>query len=80
MNIELLLSLLGWCSLVNVLLLLWWLLFFIFARDWMYKLHGRWFNINQERFDTIHYTGMATYKLFIIFFNLIPYVILRILM
>jgi hypothetical protein len=43
----------------------------------MFRLHSRWFHMSTERFDTIHYVCMAVYKLGILFFNLAPYVALR---
>ena len=35
-------------------------------------MHTRWFKLSVESFDAIHYAGMATYKLGIIFLNLVP--------
>ena len=50
---------------------------FTLAHSWMYRLHGRWFNISLNNFDAIHYAGMAIFKIGIILFNLVPYLILR---
>ena len=78
MTLEIVRSTLAWCSVVNLgLLILWWL-FFSLAHDWTYRMHGRWFRIPVDRFDTIHYTGMAFFKLAILLFNLVPYLSLRI--
>lgn len=79
MQIEILRDLLAWCALTNIVLYLWWVLTFIYAHDWMFRFHSRWFNLTQDRFDSIHYAGIAFYKILIIFFNLIPYVVLRVL-
>ncbi|HEY5701995.1 MAG TPA: hypothetical protein VIV20_00825 [Gammaproteobacteria bacterium] len=79
MQIEILRDLLAWCALTNIILYLWWVLTFIYAHDWMFRFHSRWFNLTQDRFDSIHYAGIAFYKILIIFFNLIPYLVLRIL-
>ena len=78
MTIELIRNALGWCALINMGLLLWWFLFFILAHDWMYRFHGKWFNLSVERFDAIHYTGMLLFKIGLLLFNLIPYLALRI--
>ncbi|NNF96046.1 MAG: hypothetical protein HKM94_03855 [Halobacteria archaeon] len=78
MTIELLREFLGWCTLINFGLLIWWFLFVIFAHDWTYKLHSKWFNIATDRFDAIHYSGMAIFKMGIFMFNLVPYLVLRI--
>ena len=78
MSIELVRDVLLWCTLLNYGVLLWWFLFFTFAHDWMHGFHARWFRLQGEQFDAIHYTGMAIYKIGIILFNLAPYVALHI--
>jgi hypothetical protein len=78
MTVEIIRSTLAWCTVINWGLLLWWLLFFTLAHDWMYRFHRKWFNLTVETFDAIHYAGMAFFKLFILLFNLVPYLALRI--
>ena len=78
MTAETILAALGWCSLINLGLLVWWFLFFSLAHDWTYRFHHKWFSLSPERFDVIHYSGMALYKIGIILFNLVPYLALRI--
>ena len=78
MTFETIRSVFAWCSVINIGLLLWWLVFYVLARDWMYQLHCKWFKISEERFDTIHYAGMAIFKIGIFLFNLVPYLAMRI--
>ena len=78
MTLEVIRDMLGWCTIINWIALLWWLLFFMLAHDWMYRFHGKWFKISVEKFDAIHYGGMVFYKLAIFLFNLVPYLALRI--
>ena len=78
MSIETLRDALLWCAVINYGVLFVWFLFFILARDFMHRLHGRWFRLSREQFDMVHYAGMAIFKLGIILFNLLPYVALRI--
>jgi hypothetical protein len=66
-----------WCTLLNYAVLLVWFAAFAFAHGWMRTLHGRWFHLSQERFDSIHYAAMAVYKIGILLFNLVPYLALR---
>lgn len=80
MTIDIMREFLGWCSIINLGLLLWWVLFFMFAHDFMYRLHGKWFNLSVEKFDTIHYAGMAFFKITIFIFNVVPYLVLLIIM
>lgn len=69
-----------WCSVINYAVLLIWFLFFILAHDWMYRFHGRWFVITQERFDSLHYAAMAVFKIGVILFNLTPLVAISLMM
>lgn len=78
MTIELAREILGWCVVINLGILLWWFAFFIFAHDLVYKLHSKWFSISVEKFDAIHYSGMAFFKLTVFIFNLAPYLALLI--
>ena len=76
-TIENLRILLGWCTLINAGMFAVWSLAFIFAHDLVFKVHTRRFKISEERFDEIHYTMMGYYKLAVMLFNLVPYLVLR---
>jgi hypothetical protein len=77
MSIAIVRKVLLWCTVINYgVLILWWLCF-LFAHDWMYGLHSRWFHLSVEQFDALHYAGMALYKIGILLFNLVPYIALR---
>jgi len=78
MNMEMLRCFFLWCLIINVALLLNWFAFFSLAHDWLFRLHGRWFKITVERFDKVHYFGMAIFKIMIFVFNLAPYIALSI--
>jgi len=78
MDVQMVRNAFLWCFIINLGLLLWWFLLFSLARDWVYRVHGRWFNISEERFDSIHYMGMAMFKIAIFMFNLVPYLALLI--
>ena len=78
MSTDILLQVLGWATLINMGLLLFWFTVFALARDWIYRLHSRWFQLTPERFDAIHYGGMGLFKMTIVVFNLVPYLALRI--
>jgi hypothetical protein len=65
-----------YCVILNYAILLIWAGAFIFAHDWMYRMHGRWFKLPVETFDTIHYKCLAGYKIGIILLNLVPWIAL----
>jgi hypothetical protein len=76
MTTEIVCKALLWCAVINYGILLVWFSFFILVHDWMYLLHSRWFRLSVEQFDTLHYLGMASFKLGIILLNLVPYIAL----
>jgi len=67
-----------WCAVANYGVLLLWFVVFVWAHDWMLRLHGRWFRLSSEHFDAIHYIGMSIYKIGVLLFNIVPYAALRI--
>jgi hypothetical protein len=78
MDIETITATLLWCSLINYGILLLWFACFSLAYEWLYRLHSQWFLLSPEQFSSIHYSGMAFYKIVIAVFNLVPYIALRI--
>jgi hypothetical protein len=79
MSIEVRRNFFLWCTVINYGMLLVWFLFFVFAHDWIQRIHGRWFRLSSDQFDAIHYAGMAIFKVGIILFNLVPFVVLCII-
>ncbi len=78
MTLELVRDTLLWCTVINFALLMVWFVGFLVARDWIRRLHGKWFRLSEESFDAIHYAAMAIFKLLIVVFNLVPYIALLI--
>ena len=79
MSIEATRTFLLWCTVINYGVLLVWFLVFVFAHDWIQRIHGRWFRLSRDQFDAIHYAGMSILKIGILLFNLAPFVALTIL-
>jgi hypothetical protein len=78
MSIESAREFLLWCTIINMVLLMVWFVWYALARDWMQRIHGKWFRLSPEQFDAAHYGGMGVFKIGIIFFNLVPLVVLYI--
>ena len=79
MTLTLLQALLGWCVVINFGVLMLWFLLYASAKEWLYRLHSRWFSLSKERYETVHLAGMAAYKLAIWLFNLAPYIALHLI-
>ena len=78
MTFETIRAVFAWCTVINMGLLLWWFVFIVLAHDWTYRFHCKWFKLTEEKFDSLHYAGMALFKIAIFIFNLVPYLAMRI--
>jgi len=76
MSIEVVRNFFLWCTVINYGILLVWFLVFVFAREGIQRLHGRWFRLSGEQFDALHYAGMSVFKIGIMLFNLVPFIVL----
>ena len=79
MTIEVTRNFLLWCTVINCGVLLVWFLVFVAAHDTMLRIHGRWFHLSRDQFDALHYAGMSIFKIGILLFNLVPFIVLSIL-
>lgn len=79
MNMMQLSDFLLYSLLINYGILIIWLVVFVFAKDWMKRLHGQWFKLSDQQFDAVHYGGMAVYKIGVLLFNLVPFIALKML-
>lgn len=78
MTAEILKSFFMWCSILNIVLLIYiWLMFWL-RHDWIYKMHTRWFKISEQQFDALWYGLLGFYKLSVFLFNVIPFIALTI--
>lgn len=79
MSLEVTRTFLLWCTVINYGILLVWFLVFVFAHDWILRIHGRWFRLSSDQFDAIHYLGMSIFKIGIMLLNLVPLIVLHII-
>ena len=78
MTLELVRDVLGWSGVLSLGMLLFWWLFFVLGHDLMYRIHGKWFKLSVETFDTVHYAGIVFFKICIFVFIIVPYLAMRI--
>lgn len=79
MTVDIIRDVFAWSSAINIgILLFWLLLLLLLAHDFVYRFHGKWFKLSEEKFDAIHYALIGFVKLSIILFNIVPYLALRI--
>ncbi|HOJ38958.1 MAG TPA: hypothetical protein PKX93_02835 [bacterium] len=66
-----------WCTVLNGSLLLVSFLFCVLARESIYRLHSRWFPMPRESFSVLLYSFLGFFKILVIAFNLVPWIVLR---
>lgn len=64
---------LGWCSVINIGLLLFSAIIVVLFRNQVSQLHAKIFNINKEDVFRAYFQYLAQYKILIIVLNIVPY-------
>jgi hypothetical protein len=78
MNLELIRTVLGWCTLFDIVILfVWWGAMCGFG-GMIHRLHGRFFKLTREQFDAIHYALMGVFKMGALLLHMIPWLVLHI--
>ena len=79
MNIETLREFFGWCTVINLGLLVFGCVKVVLIRDWASKVHAKMFGIDQASVQTAYFQFFVIYKIAIIVFNFVPYLALRLM-
>jgi len=78
-SIESIREFLGWCSVINLGLLLLTSLTIIIMRSWIVRIHASLTGVSQAELPRIYLEFLGNYKMLVIVFNLVPYIALRIM-
>ncbi len=79
MTLAQLTAFLGWCTLINVVLLTVSSVTLMFGGSGIRKLHARLLHLDEAELNKLYVTFLAHYKILIFVFNLVPYIALRII-
>ncbi len=79
MNLEIIRLFLGWCSIINVALLLLSSILVVVIRKTAVKMHGKMFNVDEKFLCEAYFTYLGQYKIAILVFNIVPYFALKIM-
>jgi hypothetical protein len=79
MTTETLTQLLGWASVINIVLLLISTLAVVSMRETISKVHSRLFGLDEKDLGRAYFQYIAQYKIAIIVLNIAPYLALRII-
>ncbi|MEO1656296.1 MAG: DUF6868 family protein [Pseudomonadota bacterium] len=70
---------LAWCTLINFGLLIGATLALVGFRGSVSSIHGAIFGIPKDELSKLYFLYLVVYKLLIIVFNLVPYLVLRLI-
>ncbi|NNE86166.1 MAG: hypothetical protein HKN28_19550 [Alphaproteobacteria bacterium] len=68
-----------WSTIINVALFAWATVWFMLAPDLTYRIQTKFFPMPREKFNVIIYAFLGVFKIFILVFNIAPYVALLII-
>ena len=54
-------------------------LMFAYRAEWIYRLHSTWFTLPRETFNALLYGFPGVFKLLVIVFNAVPFVVLSLM-
>ena len=78
-TIETLRVFFGWCSVINIGLLVFSSILIIAIRGTASRLHGKMFNLDEKFVEQAYFQYLGQYKIAIIVFNIVPYFALKIM-
>ena len=78
MNIQTLTTFFMWCTIINGAMLVLSTTMCILAPDLVYRMQSKLFPIPRETFNVVIYSFIGLFKIFVLVFNVVPYVALLI--
>lgn len=78
MSSEQIVSFLGWATVINLIILSVSAVLLLLFRQSIVTIHSQLFNVEHKSLNLLYVQYFAFYKVLIVFFNLVPYVILKV--
>lgn len=79
MTIEQMTVFLGWCSAINLGLLILSTIMLVLMRDFVSQIHSRLFGVEADKLRYYYFQYLGQYKLLVLVFNVVPYIVLRVM-
>jgi len=78
-SIETIREFLGWCSVINISILILAAIMLIVMRGWVVSFHAKTSGVDETDLPKIYFEYLGNYKILIFVFNIAPYLALRIM-
>ncbi len=79
MTIATLTEILGWCTVINIGLLLYMTVMITVFHGFVKGVHQKLFPLPDANIEAAYFSFLANYKLLVLMFNLVPYCALKII-
>ena len=70
---------LGWCSVINIGVLLFSTIMLVLMKGPISRIHSKLFSVRQDDIVPVYFQYLGSYKIAIFIFNLVPYVALKVM-
>ncbi|QBG36447.1 DUF6868 family protein [Litorilituus sediminis] len=67
----------GWCSLINIGILMLTTISLTLFRTSISKIHAKLMQVEEKTLPSLYFNYLANYKVLILVFNLVPYLVLK---
>jgi len=78
-TIDIITAFLGWCSIINIVILSLTTIILMFWKDGISTLHSRLFGVDKNNLKLMYIQYLGNYKIAIIILNIVPYLALKIM-
>ena len=78
-SIDTIREFLGWCSVINISILVLSTIMLTVMRGWIVSFHSRTGGVDEADLPKIYFEYLGNYKILIFVFNIAPYLALRIM-
>lgn len=79
-TLDSLMVFLGWCSVINILVLIFSTVSLMLFKGPIIKIHSQMFGVEPKNLATVYFQYLANYKIAIFMLNIVPYLALRLMM
>jgi hypothetical protein len=78
-SLETLTVVLGWSTVINLVMLAFTAIMVMAMREWMVRMHARMFGVSEVDLPRMYFQYMAQYQIAIFVLNLAPYIALKVI-
>jgi hypothetical protein len=78
-DLQTLTTFLGWCSVINMGLLLFSTAALMLMKNFVARMHSKLLGVDRSELPAMYFQYLGNYKVIIIVFNIVPYVALKLM-